>query len=539
MQRRLRPGTLLSTSATIAAALLLALPAAASAAPYSGSADTGSADSGSADSGSADSGSGGLGSSDGPNIDRNNFAQECPDVLMLAVSGATDSDSDRDPLNEEPRSPISNWVGNVTLPTGEANASAPGSVGWLYVPYASTYGVDIISDVPPYQPSVAEGMASTNRLLDEYKTKCGDDTKFVLLGYSVGGEVIERVAMDIGHRDPSAHVTGDDIAGAVMIGAPYRPAGVPNFDEPGPSGGGFQAQTPKDYGTLNDKVTWSCRPYDLACDAPDNIVALQLALGVLGQMRLTVLNPVQTVSDFARTVSSIAVRAIVDIATNPNWLESDETLLEVLLKVSDQLYVVDEQKAWEQLTPDQLLDDLNWAMGPGAETVREKLYAEGEGLIENNKGIVDVIVGPYIFIGFLQHLLYWNNNPDDGREWESEKIVAWVTDLAQEERDRKSTEGTETIPDGPGSENDQPDGAALTSEVPLATQDTAPLPEAARAPDPQTLPTPGTITRDSDLGAFLESLGVVPPGVFAPQYQVIPEPTEEPATDIVPEASQG
>ncbi len=532
MQRRLRAGTLLSTSVTIAAALLLVLPAAASAAPYSGSADSDSADSGSVGSGSADSGSAGLGSSDGPNIDRNNYAQECPDVLMLAVSGATDSDSDRDPLNEEARSPISNWVGNVTLPTGEANAAVPGSVGWLYVPYASTYGVDIISDVLPYQTAVAGGVASTNRLLDEYKTKCGDDTKFVLLGYSVGGEVIERVAMDIGHRDPGAHVTGDDIAGAVMIGAPCRPAGVPNFDEPGPSGGGFQAQTLKDYGTLNDKVTWSCRPYDLACDAPDNVVALQLALGVLGQMRLTVLNPVQTVSDFGRTVSSIAARAIVDIATNPNWIESDETLLEVLLKVSDQLYEVDEQKAWAQLTPDQLLADLNWAMGPGAETVQKKLRAEGEGLVENNKGIVDVIVGPYIFIGFLQHLLYWNNNPNDGREWESEKIVAWVTELAQEERERKSAEEAP-----PEVEPAPVEPAPVDDTVPTA--DSESLPEPERAPIPQTLPAPGTITRDSDLGAFLESLGIVPPGVFAPQYEVIPEPTEVPSTEIVPETTQG
>ncbi|WP_037104877.1 cutinase family protein [Rhodococcoides fascians] len=510
MQRRSRAGSWLFTTATIATALLLVVPTAASAAPDSGSVDSGSVE----DSGSADSGSS-SGSSDEPNIDPNNYAQDCPDVLMLAVSGATDSDADRDPLNEEPRSPASNWVGNVTLPVGQANANSPGSVGWLYVPYPSTYGVGVLSDVDTYQQSVAEGVASTNRLLDQYKTTCGDDTKFVLLGYSVGGEVIERVSMELGHRDPAALVTGDDIAGVVMIGAPYRPAGVPNFDEPGPTDGGFQSQTAKDYGTLNDKVTWSCRPYDLACDAPDNIVALQLALGILGQMRLTILNPLQTVADFARAVSSIATRAIVDIATNKDWLESDETLLEVLLKVSDQLYEVDEQKAWEQLTPDQLLADLNWALGPGADKVREKLRQEGEGLVENNKGIVDVVVGPYIFIGFLQHLLYWNNNPGDGREWESEKIVAWVTDLAQTERERKNTDDAPPAPDA------------------------EPLPEAAREPNPQTLPTPGTVTRDSDLGAFLESLNVVPPGVFSPQYSVVPDPTTEPKTEIVPETTQG
>ncbi|MGB7239349.1 MAG: cutinase family protein [Rhodococcus sp. (in: high G+C Gram-positive bacteria)] len=503
MPRNFRAGSFLSVFVTMAAALLLVVPGAASAAPGTGSADSESSDSGSA----------GTGSSDGPNIDPNNYAQDCPDVLMLAVSGATDSDADRDPLNEEPRSVASNWVGNVTLPIGQVNANSPGSVGWLYVPYPSTYGVGLLTDVETYQQSVADGIASTNRLLDEYKTKCGDDTKFVLLGYSVGAEVVERVAMELGHRDPNALVTGDDFAGVMMIGDPYRPAGAPNFDEPGPSRGGFQSRTPKDYGTLNDKVTWSCRPYDLACDAPDNIVALQLALGILGQMRLTVLNPVQTVADFARAVTSIATRAIVDIVTNKNWLESDETLLEVLLKVSDQLYEVDEQKAWEQLTPDQLLADLNWAMGPGAGKVREKLHEEGVGLVENNKGIVDVVVEPYIFIGFLQHLLYWNNNPGDGREWESEKIVAWVTDLAQTERE--------------------------SNDADLAPAEAPPVDGQPSEPSPQVVPEPGTVTRDSDLGAFLESLGIVPPGVFPPQYSTVPEQTQQPSTEIVPEAAQG
>lgn len=509
MQRRFRAGSLLSTSVTVAAALLLVAPAAVSAAPSSGSA----------------SGSSGSGSSGGPNIDPNNYAQDCPDTLMLAVTGASDSKADRDPLNEIPHTPLSNWVGNITLPAGQANSNNPGSVGWLYVPYPSSYGLDLLSDTPPYQESVAAGVASTNHLLDEYKTKCGEDTKFVLLGYSVGAEVVERVSMELGHRDDKAFVNGDDIAGVVLVGDPYRPAGSPNLGEPGPTRGGFQSPVAKDYGSLNDKMTWSCRPYDLACDAPDNIVALQLALGVLGQMRITLINPAQTVADFARTVTTIATRAIVDIATNKNWMKSDETLLEVLLKVSDKTYKVDEQKAWANLTPDQLLADLNWAMGPGAETVREKLRAEGKGLVDNNKGIVDIFVEPYIFVGFLQHLLYWNNNPRDGREWESEKIVAWVTDLAEQEREKKNIDSAPLAP----------------SEVdPSPSPDTEPLTVSTQEPTPNTLPTPGTVTRDSDPGAFLESFGLSIPGlVLPPRFSTVPKPTTPPATDIVPETSQG
>ncbi|WP_307830722.1 cutinase family protein [Rhodococcus sp. KRD162] len=480
-------GSVLFKSALVTLTFALAAPAAALAAPDTGSADTGS----------------GTGSAQGPNIDPNNYAQDCPDVLMLAVSGATDSDADRNPLNEETSTVASNWVGNVTVPVGEMNADSPGTVGWLYVPYASTYGVGVLDDVPTYQQTIAEGIASTNRLMEEYKTKCGDRTKFVLVGYSVGGEVLDRMAVDIGHGDPNALVTADDIAGVMMIGSPYRPAGVPNFeDEPGESHGGFMDQSPRDYGSLTDKVTWSCRPYDLACDAPDKIELLQLALGVLGQMRFTLLDPVQTVADFARTVSTIAARAIVDIATNKSWLESDETLLQVLVKVSDQQYQVDDKDALAALSPDQLLEDLNWALGPGAETVDAKLRAEGQGLVENNKGIVDIVLGPYLLIGFLQHLSYWYNDPNDGFDWESEKIVAWVTDLARTEREKKAAPAPET-----------------------ATPQ-APAPEPA--PEPRLLPEPGTVTQVSDLGAFLESQGIpLPPGMFPPQYSTVPERAPE------------
>lgn len=478
-------GSVLFRSGVVTLALALAAPAAALAAPDSGSSDSGSSD---------------FGSSQGPNIDPNNYAQDCPDVLVLAVSGATDSASDRNPLAEQASTVASNWVGNVTVPVGEANADSPGTVGWLYVPYASTYGFDVLDNVPTYHESIVEGVATTNRLMDEYKVKCGDRTKFVLLGYSVGGEVLDRLSTEIGTRDSSALVNGDDIAGVIMVGSPYRPAGVPNFgDEPGESLGGFMDQSPRDYGTLTDKVTWSCRPWDLACDAPDDIELLQLALEVISQMRLTVLNPVQTVSDFARAVTTIASRAIVDIATDKSWFTSDETLLQVLVRVADVDYTVADQQAVDALTPEQLLADLNWAMGPGAETVEAKLRAEATGFEENNKGIADVVLGPYLALGFLQHLSYWYNDPNDGYEWESEKMVAWITDLARTEREKKDATGPQT-----------------------STPET-PAPETA--PEPRLLPEPGTVTRVSDLGAFLESQGIpVPEGMFPPQYSTVPDP---------------
>ena len=396
--------------------------------------DTGGAGSGSADSGSADT----------DRVDPNNYAADCPDVMIVAVSGATDSTADRNPLADENRQLWSNWVGNVTVPTGEANKDDPGTVGWMYVPYPSTYGLGLLQPVPTYQDSMAAGVASTNRILDENKAKCGDDTKYVLLGYSVGAEVVERVSRELGHRDSNALVTADDIAGVALIGDPYRPAGTPSMGEPGPPGGGFMSSEPADYGALGGKIIYACRPYDIACDAPQEIAALELALGVLGQMHFTLLNPGQTVSDFANAVTNMAARSIVHIVTHEDWFASDESFLDVLRKVADRTYDPDGPDRNVQVSQEQIVEALNWAMGPGSEVVKAKLADEGPGFVEDNRDVFELVIKPYIFLGFIQHLFYWNNNPNDPWYWESEKVVDWITALAQSEKDG------ETIPAAPG-----------------------------------------------------------------------------------------
>ncbi|MGW0020601.1 cutinase family protein [Rhodococcus sp. NPDC003382] len=366
----------------------------------------------------------------GPVIHPDNAALDCPDLLIVAVSGATDSTADRNPVEEETRQLWSNWVGNVTVPAGEANSADPGSVGWMYVPYPSTYGLGLFEDVPTYQDSVAAGVASTNRILDEQKTRCGDSTRFVLVGYSVGGEVVERVTRELGHRPADAHVSPDDVAGVVLIGDPYRPAGADSFGEPGPAGGGFMSSEPADYGALADRVRYSCRPYDIACDAPEDIAILELALGVLGQMRFTLANPLQTITDGERVISAMAARAAAHIVSEEDWWQSDESLLDVLRTVADQSRRV----PGEDRGPERLRELLDWAMGPGMPVVQEKLRAEGAGFVEDNSGVVDLVLKPYIFLAFFQHIAYWNNNPNDPWYWESEKIVDWISELARAER---------------------------------------------------------------------------------------------------------
>lgn len=407
----MRPFRTTVLAAAVLAALSLSVPVAA-AAPGSGSSLPGS----------------------GPLVHPDNAALDCPDLLIVAVSGATDSTADRNPVEEETRQVWSNWVGNVTVPAGEANSRYPGSVGWMYVPYPATYGLGLFEDVPTYQDSVAAGVASTNRILDEQKTRCGDRTRFALVGYSVGGEVVERVARELGHRPADAHVSPDDVAGVVLIGDPYRPAGVDSLDTPGPSGGGFMSSEPADYGALADRVRHACRPYDIACDAPEEIAVLELALGVLGQMRFTLANPLQTITDAQRVVSTMAARAAAHIVSDDEWWESDESVLDVLRAVADRTRPVPDA----DLGPDRLRELLDWAVGPGMPVVQEKLRAEGAGFVEDNSGLVELVLKPYIFLAFIQHIAYWNNNPHDPWYWESEKIVDLIGVLAQEERARNS-----------------------------------------------------------------------------------------------------
>ncbi|MDI9914091.1 cutinase family protein [Rhodococcus sp. IEGM 1379] len=375
-----------------------------------------------------------AGSSDDDGIDPNNYGAECPAILIVAVSGASDSTADRNPLTDTAVQGGSNWLTNVTVPTGAHFQDEPGTVGWMYVPYPSTYGVDLFDPVPTYQDSMAAGVESTHRLLEDNKVKCGDATKYVLLGYSVGSEVVERVARDIGHRDTTSLIGPDDIAGVMLVGDPYRPTGTPSLGQSGPAGGGFMSQEQADYGALASKVQSACRPYDIACDAPKNIAILQLTLGVLGQMHFTGADLGQTFVDFGNAVRTMAAKSIVYISTHPGWFDSDESFLDVALKTSDQTFDPDGPNSDIQLSNAEIVDTFKWAMGPGSDVVQAKLQAEGPGFIEDNSGLFELVTKPYIFLGFIQHILYWNNNPNDPWYWESERIVDWITTLARTQR---------------------------------------------------------------------------------------------------------
>lgn len=147
-------------------------------------------------------------------------------------------------------------------------------------------------------------------------------------------------------------------------------------------------------------------------------------------MHFTLADPGQTVRDFRNAVSDMATRAIVHITTREDWFESGESFLDVLRKVADQTYDPDGPDN-TQYTPEQKAAMLDWAMGPGSDVVKAKLKAEAAGFIEDNRGMFELITKPYIFLGFIQHMAYWNNNPNDPWYWESEKVIDWIASLAR------------------------------------------------------------------------------------------------------------
>jgi hypothetical protein len=365
----------------------------------------------------------------------NNYANDCPDVIIVAASGATDSDVDRDPTAEEERRAWSNWVGNITDPAGERFADEPDTIGWLYVPYPASYGLSI-TEVPTYQESVALGVAKAHQLLGDAKRKCGSDTAFVLLGYSVGGELMERVARDIGTRevdlDSPATVSPADVLGVVLVGDPYRPAGSPSYDGTASPGGGFMSSEPADYGDLTEKIVWSCRRWDIACDAPQRIAVLDLLLNVLGQIHFTVLDPLQTFTDTDAVLGGIIGRTIEHIVRDPQgWSDSEETLLDIVRREADRTEHILDPKSPDVpgATPGQLAELYDWATGEGAPVVRNKLRAEGAGFLDDNADFFQLLIQPYIFLGGVQHILYWY--PVGSHASDADDIVNWLADLAR------------------------------------------------------------------------------------------------------------
>ncbi|MFE7796596.1 cutinase family protein [Nocardia sp. NPDC057440] len=344
----------------------------------------------------------------------------------------------------------SEWVDPVV--NAPAGAVDPGSYAAVYIAYPA--------NMASYEDAVTTGVANTEQVMQEITRAC-PDTKFSIVGYSEGADVVRRVAMQIGHQEADKDggygiVDPADVVGVVILADAGRSAGdgpFPGAKDPFGNPDGFDQQyqngtkpapgsgalpgTSGDFGALNGRIASFCSEGDLTCAAPENISLLQLVVNVGRQLNVDALEreglTPATGQDVAVVLGQIALAALADIQSQPNWMQSDETFLQVLLKVSDPAYKPGAPKA-----PAKAESISTNEMSPLA-YLPQKVLNEIIGLLVTNQNTIPVVMSdPYqLTLGpnhTGHHFDYWRDgNAADGKPLTSaEYAAAWLTNLAKQ-----------------------------------------------------------------------------------------------------------
>ncbi|WP_280395706.1 cutinase family protein [Nocardia brasiliensis] len=409
----------------------------------------------------------------------------------------------------------SEWVDPVVnAPNGQVE---PGSYAAVYIAYPA--------NMATYEDAVNAGAANTEQVMREISKAC-PDTKFSIVGYSEGADVVRRVAQKIGHQEAGQDgaygiVDPDDVLGVVILADAGRSAGdgpFPGSKDPFGNPDGFDQKyqngknpvpgkgalpgTSGDFGKLNGKIASFCSDGDLTCSAPENISLLQLVVNVGRQINVDALErdglTPATGQDVAVVLGRIAMTAFADIAANPNWMKSDETFLQVLLKVSDPAYKPGRPPATTPAKADAIAAD---DMSPLA-YLPQKILNEIIGLIVTNQNTIPVVMSdPYkLTLGpnhTGHHFDYWKDaDPANGKPLTSaEYAAAWITHLAKQAQEGKKIDKN--------AKPEQADveavykAAAATSTSKAAPTSTTAAPTVSTTPStttPTTTPAPSTTT---------------------------------------------
>ncbi|WP_067715265.1 cutinase family protein [Nocardia yamanashiensis] len=386
---------------------------------------------------------------------------ECHDMVTISVAGRGDTpvagttrmlvDANG---NELPAAVSGDHSSQWLDPVVNAPRAAEGEDSYqaVYIAYPA--------NMASYEDAVNTGVANTQQVMRDISVAC-PNTKFSIVGYSEGADVVRRVAMKIGNGEPDANgryetVNPDDVVGVVILADSGRsegegpfigaknPYGNPdNFDTKyqngtgSASGSGALPGNSGGFGKLGGKIASFCSDGDLTCAAPKNISLLQLVVNVgrqinADQLEKEGLNPV-TGQDVAVNLANIAMKAFADIQSQKNWMASDETFLSVLLRVSDPNYKPGESKPQTQQADSIAAEN----MSPLA-YLPQKVFNEIIGLITTNQNTIPVILSdPYNLTlgpnGTGHHFDYWRDaKPEDGKQLTSaEYAAAWLTELAK------------------------------------------------------------------------------------------------------------
>lgn len=442
---------------------------------------------------------------------------ECHDMVTISVAGRNDTpvagttkmlvDANGDPLPAALSGDHSSeWVDPVV--NAPADDVEPGAYAAVYIAYPA--------NMATYEDAVNAGVANTEQVMREISQAC-PDTKFSIVGYSEGADVVRRVAMKIGHQEAGQDgaygiVDPADVVGVVILADSGRSAGdgpFPGSKDPFGNPDGFDQQyqngrkpvpgqgavqgTSGDFGALNGKIASFCSDGDLTCAAPENISLLQLVVNVGRQLNVDALErdglTPATGQDVAVALSRIALAAFADIQSQPNWMQSDETFLEVLLRVSDPAY-----KPGETKTPAKADSISTSEMSPLA-YLPQKVLNEIIGLIVTNQNTIPVILSdPYnLTLGpnhSGHHFDYWHDaDPAAGKPLTSaEYAAAWLTHLAKQAQAGKQVD--------PTSKPQEADLAAVYKAV--ETSSAVPTTEPVKTTAPTTTSTAPTTTDAAD-----------------------------------------
>ncbi|ORI25339.1 cutinase family protein [Rhodococcus sp. 1168] len=388
----------------------------------------------------------------------------CYDMVSIAVGGRGDSPKNgvTKMLTTPDGTPLpaalagefeSDWIDQmVGAPKGQVKE---GSYAAVYVEYPA--------NMASYDEAVNTGVENSQKVMRAIAASC-PDTRFAIVGYSEGADVTRRAAMEIGNQTPDGNgnygiVDPSKVVGVVILADAGRKAGEgafpgsasgtgpDGFDKvyqngSGPAGAGALPGTSGSFGALEGKVASFCSEGDLTCAMPENTSLLHLAANVGRQLDVDALQrdgaiTPATGADMAMVLGRIAVAAFSDIAAQDNWLASDETFLDVLLKVSEPGY-----KPGVVTKPVAKVDGAGEPL-PASEAVNlaylpAKIAKEIIGFIGSNTNTVQVVMNdPYgltLGPGSGHHFDYWRDaDPAKGKPLTSAQYAAaWLTQLAKD-----------------------------------------------------------------------------------------------------------
>ena len=421
--------------------------------------------------------------------------------------------------------------------------------------YAAVY-VDYPAHMNSYEDAVDGGVENTAAIIRAIHESC-PDTQFAIVGYSEGADVARRAAQEIGFQEPDADgnydiVDPSSVAGVVILADAGRssgdgpfPGAENEFSRPdgfdrkyqdgsvATPGSGALPGTSGGFGALDGKVASFCSEGDLTCSAPENIALLQLAVNVgrqlnIDSMQAHGLTP-ETALSTAEVLSGVALAALADISTQDDWMRSDETFLDVLIKVSDPAYVPNTDDAQTVAATDPTVVDRPIPANALANLayLPEKLFKEVVGFIEDNENTLQVVLSdPYqqtLGPDTGHHFDYWRDeDPANGKELSSAEYAAqWLTHLAEQAKNGQ------TVPT-----DVDPSTARLVDAEDAATSDTSETPATSEATStvvPDAIVSGGTSPDATVPGAVA---GTPDPAVGDAGTDIAPTDTVPPPTDL-------